>query len=74
MKQSSIEWLESKVNQMIQNGGDGDLLAVLSHIKQCKQIHKEEIMDSYFDGGQEMPLTFSACNEYYNKNFNTSKE
>ena len=42
-KQSSVEWLKSIVKDMIANGGDADLHAVLRHIEQAKAIHKEEI-------------------------------
>lgn len=81
MKQSSIEWLESKVKQMIQNGGDADLLSVLSHIKQAKQMHKEEILNAFregkWDGWQNHKLKakkkeyrWTYPSIYYYKTFN----
>lgn len=42
-KQSSIEWLKSIVTAMIQNGGDADLLAVLEHIEQAKEMNGKEM-------------------------------
>lgn len=74
MKQSSIEWLESKVKQMIQNGGDADLLGVLSHIKQAKSMHKEEIENAWWAGcdeGASPHIIFPSedCNGYYNQTF-----
>lgn len=35
---SSIEWLEQMVDNMIMNGGDTDLLAVIEHIQQAKDL------------------------------------
>ena len=43
----SIEWLENKVKLMVEHNGCEDLLAVLQHIKQAKEIHKQEIIEAY---------------------------
>ena len=45
-KQTAVEWLETKVNGMIENGVDADLLAVIEHIKQAKEMEKEQIIDA----------------------------
>jgi hypothetical protein len=39
--------------------------------QQALQIEKEQIMDAYWDGGQDVPLTEKTCEIYYN---NTYKE
>ena len=49
-KLSSIDWLEVMVENMIMNGGDSDLLAVLEHCKHSKEMHKKEIKKAYEDG------------------------
>ena len=41
-KQTAVEFLETKVNGMIENGGDADLLAVIEHIQQAKEMEKEQ--------------------------------
>ena len=41
-KLTAVEWLETKVNGMIENGGDADLLAVIEHIQQAKEMEKEQ--------------------------------
>jgi hypothetical protein len=55
---TSIEWLEQKVKSMVINGGDlgEDYPALLIHIQQAKEMHKQEIIeacnsgyDSWFD-------------------------
>ena len=40
-------------------------------LQQALQIEKEQIMDAYWDGGQDIPLTEKNCEIYYN---NTYKE
>ena len=34
--------------------------------QQALQIEKEQIMDAYWDGGQDIPLTEKTCEIYYN--------
>ena len=41
-KLTAVEFLETKVNGMIENGGDADLLAVIEHIQQAKEMEKEQ--------------------------------
>jgi regulator of RNase E activity RraB len=49
-QQTAVEWLEAKVDRMIQNGGDTDLLAVIEHIQQAKEIEMEQKVESYKNG------------------------
>ena len=72
-KQSSVEWLQAIVKDMIANGGDSDLHAVLSHIDQAKAMHKEEIEDAHWYGGQDVPIHESTCEEYYNETYGGNK-
>ena len=34
--------------------------------QQALQIEKEQIMDAYWDGGKDIPLTEKTCEIYYN--------
>jgi regulator of RNase E activity RraB len=45
-KLTAVEWLESIVNGMIENGGDYELLAVIEHIQQAKEMEKKQIIDA----------------------------
>ena len=80
-KQSSIDWLESKINAMIQNGGDTDLLAVIEHIQQAKAMHKEEVQDAWINGTRGQMIAPFGINrykpdaeEYYNETFGGNNE
>ena len=66
-QQTAVEWLETKVNGMIENGGDADLLAVIEHIQQAKEMEKEQIIEAWEDGQN----SFSSRNaeQYYNETF-----
>lgn len=70
MKQSSINWLYDNLKSHFEH--DGDLLeAVQMSFKQAKEMHKEEIENAYWDGGQWIPLAAYQCEDYYNETFNT---
>ena len=73
MKQSSIEWIYNNLKSHFEH--DGDLLeAVKMSFEQAKAMHKEEIENAYWDGGQWVPLSGSQCEEYYNETFNTKEK
>jgi hypothetical protein len=42
--------------------------------EQAKAMHKEEIENAYWDGGQWIPTSGSQCEEYYNETFNTKEK
>jgi len=71
MKQSSIDWLYNNLKSHFEH--DGDLLeAVNMSFEQAKAMHKDEIENAYWDGGQWIPSSGSQCEEYYNETFNTN--
>ena len=73
MKQSSIEWIYNNLKSHFEH--DGDLLeAVKMSFEQAKAMHKDEIENAYWDGGQWVPTVGSQCEEYYNVTFNTKEK
>ena len=73
MKQSSIDWLYNNLKSHFEH--DGDLLeAVKMSFEQAKAMHKDEIENAYWDGGQWVPTVGSQCEEYYNETFNTNEK
>jgi len=65
-KQTAVEWLEAKVNEMIQNGGDADLLAVIQHIQQALAMEKEQIIEAHDEG--EGKIVGNGL-KYYNETY-----
>jgi hypothetical protein len=61
--ETAVEWLESKIDAMIENGGDTDLLAVIEHIQQAKEIKryndKQQAKKYYLKGFEDAELTES---------------
>ena len=70
MKQTAVEFLQECLSihlshqQQMQFEG-------LFH--QAKEMEKEQIMDAYWDGGQDVPTHPRAAEQYYNKTFNTKE-
>ena len=62
MKQTAVEWL-AEVTTIV-----GYVSA--DFLKQAKEMEKEQIIDAYWDGGQDIPLTENICEQYYNETFN----
>ena len=64
---TAIEWLEAKVNGMIENGGDYELLEVIEHIQKAKEMEEEQIMNAWVNGVvSEDDIT---AKKYYNKTY-----
>ena len=42
-------------------------------IQQAKEMEKEQIMDVYWDGGQDIPTHQNTVEEYFEKTFNTKE-
>ena len=70
---TALEWLEAKVDRMIQNGGDTDLLAVIEHVQQAKEMEKEQIMKAVYDAmGTNFDPNMGRAELYYNNTFKTN--
>ena len=70
MKQTAVEWLESIISSMILNGGDSDLLSVLTHCKKAKEMEKEQIESAYRKGYTESSWgRHSNSENYYNETY-----
>ena len=72
MKKTAVEWLQEQLECF---GNKHELqvswATVDELVEQAKAMHKEEIENAYWDGGQWVPTVGSQCEEYYNETFNT---
>jgi hypothetical protein len=76
-EQTAVEWIEAKVDGMIKNGGDSDLLAVIEHIQQAKAMEKEQMInftDNYVDNcvipNENMAIpTIKDVPQYYKETY-----
>ena len=72
-QQIAVEWLEETIKQMIYNGGDlgEDESALMEHIKQAKQIEKEQMRKcASFWRGKENEIEKPIFEQYYNETYN----
>jgi hypothetical protein len=70
---TSIEWLEQMAKSMVINGGDlgEDYPALLIHIQQAKEMHKQEIISAVsagYDYNDEGYVRWMG-EQYYNETF-----
>jgi len=64
MKKTAVEWL---VEQLFLNN---EIFGVSKELfYQAKAMEKEQIMDAYWGGGQDIPLSDKSCEQYYNETF-----
>jgi regulator of RNase E activity RraB len=78
---TAMQELRCLVQSMLQNGGDDDLWAVLSHIDDKLEKEKEQIMDAYENGyeacdmdeAMEVNKKLTSGDLYYNMNYNQNK-
>ncbi len=64
MKQTAVEFLLEKLEKFIPSGNQ---IVISIILEQAKEMEKQQIMDAYWDGGQDIPLTEGRCEQYYNK-------
>jgi hypothetical protein len=68
-KQTAVNYIEIKVKQMIENGGDADLLAVLQHINKAKAMEEEQIILAHNDFSENKLGELLTGKQYYNKTY-----
>ena len=61
---TAVEWLVNILLHKVQLTEMEKL-----YIEDAKKMEKEQIMDAYWDGGQDVPMHVSTCEKYYNETF-----
>jgi hypothetical protein len=80
MKQTAVDWLESKIIQMVNHGSDfgEDFPALAVHLNKAKEMEKEQIKDAWIDGDNSDCLSeqdsSDFAEQYYNETFNTKEK
>lgn len=62
---TAVEWLVKELfdNGYFPQGVPEDIVEI------ADKIFGDQIMDAYWDGGQDVPLTDETCEQYYKKTF-----
>jgi hypothetical protein len=71
MKQTAVEWLFDQFFKVKWDSMQGNRPTIF---EQAKEIEKQQIMDAYWDGGQDIPTSLKTCKWYYNETFNTKEK
>lgn len=66
-KQTAVEYLVEQLESI--GFSTNDLSEFYNEIEIAKQMEKERIVNAYWDGGQDVPMHISTCENYYNKTF-----
>jgi hypothetical protein len=64
---TAVEWLYQEIVKKSVNDPSHNVLKIY---KQAKEMEKQQIENAYWDGGQDVPLIESRCEQYYNETFN----
>jgi hypothetical protein len=74
-KQTAVQWYFEKQTEL-DNSFDEQEIDILEYIERKKEIQdqayqmeKEQIVNAYWDGGQDVPMHISTCENYYNETF-----
>jgi len=70
MKQTAVEWLFDQFFKVKWDSMQGNRPTIF---EQAKEIEKQQIMDAYWDGGQDIPTSYKTCKWYYNETFDSNK-
>jgi len=62
---TAVEWLV----QQLWNEGYFPYGVPEDIVERADKMFENQIMDAYWDGGQDIPLTEERCKQYYNETF-----
>jgi disulfide oxidoreductase YuzD len=66
-KETAVGWLMKTLNSKY--GNDDFIIAFINEIEKAKEMEKQQIIEAYWDGGQDIPLTENRCEQYYNETY-----
>jgi hypothetical protein len=69
--QTAVEYLTKEFSEILGKVTTTPLqdLLLVDAITIAKEKEKQQIIDAYWDGGQDIPLTENRCEQYYNETF-----
>jgi hypothetical protein len=72
MKQTAVEWQHIELSKFLY--GKSEFTDANDILIKAKEMEKEQIMDAYWDGGQDVPIHPSRAEDYYNETFNINEK
>ena len=68
MKQTAVEWLDSKIDGVVNSMIQGNRLVVRKAIQQAKEMEKQQITDARVK--KPLDSEYKEAEQYYNETFN----
>jgi len=62
MKQTAVEWLVEQCPRI-------ETIVAYNILEQAKEMEKEQIVNAYWEGGQDVPTHNSTVEQYYNQTY-----
>jgi hypothetical protein len=72
-KQTAVDLMFQKAMLVLPMGSIDARQALKETYQQAKEMEKEQILDAYWEGGQDNPLTEEKGKTYYNKTYGGNK-
>jgi HEPN domain-containing protein len=63
-KETAVEWLFSQIPDHLRLTRSG-----FEMLQQSKELEKQQIIDAYWDGGQNNYMTKNRCEQYYSETY-----
>ena len=65
-KQTSVKWLQEAMQRKLNYELSPSFIELF---EQAKAMEKEQIINAYWDGAEDMPMISKQCEQYYNEKF-----
>jgi len=65
-KQTSVQWLQEAMQRKLNYKLSPSFIELF---EQAKAMENQQIINAYWDGGEDMPMTSKQCEQYYNETF-----
>jgi len=65
-KQTSVQWLQEVMQKKLNYELSPSFIELF---EQAKAMEKQQIINTYWDGGEDMPMISKQCEQYYNEKF-----
>jgi len=65
-KQTAVDWLQEC---LLTHFSHEQIMQFEGLFQQAKEMEKQQIINAYWDGGEDMPMISKQCEQYYNEKF-----
>jgi hypothetical protein len=75
MKKTALQQAIREIAELWSSPSDQpNYVQVFDVLKSKLPVEEQQIIDAYWDGGQDIPLTEKRCEQYYNETFKQQEQ